>query len=230
MTWARIDDSFHHHPKPMKVSLSALGLFALGLSYAADNQTRGRLPEKWVLGRIVGDDQSSPQQLVTAGLWQQEGAEFVIHDYHDYNFTPEELEEQRNGSRKRKQKSRDIRRDIYVKDGVTQGMGMGKGMGKEFEDWLKHYQATTGKTNVRGSKPARDAFASRRRDGYSTDDLKLATVGCHGDDFCRENGHDVPETILRASKVTRYIELGRGPKGDISKASKYAGKEREMKA
>lgn len=80
---------------------------------------------------------------------------------------------------------------------------------KEFVSWLEHYKTTTGKTRVQGSQPARDAFVARRKDGYGLKDLKLATVGCHGDDFCREHGHDVPETILQASKVTRYIELGR---------------------
>jgi hypothetical protein len=207
MTWARLDDTFHHHPKPMKATLSALGLFALGLSYSADNKTRGRLPEKWVRGRIVGDDESAPRQLVEVGLWSREEDEYVIHDYHDYNLTPEELEEVRTGSRTRKQRQRDNERDIYVKEGVTPGSG--KGMGKEFGVWLQHYRETTGRTSVRGSRPAQDAFAARRKEGISVDELRLATVGCHGDDFCREHGHDVPETILRASKVTRYIELGR---------------------
>jgi hypothetical protein len=224
MTWARLDDTFHHHPKPMKVNLAALGLFALGLSYAADNGTRGRLPERWVLGRMVQDDQSAAEQLVDAGLWHREGNDFVIHDFHDYNLTPEELTEQRNGSRERKKRQRDSERDIYVTEGVTPGTGLGKGIGKEFKNWLQHYRETTGRSKVQGSRPAQDAFGARRKEGYSVDDLKLATVGCHGDDFCRENGHDVPETILRASKVTRYIELGRKTKP--ANASKYEGKEK----
>jgi hypothetical protein len=87
--------------------------------------------------------------------------------------------------------------------------GKGKGNSKGFGSWLEHYKTTTGKTSVRGSKPARDAFAARLAEGRSLDDLKLATVGCHGDSFCREGGHDIPETILRASKVERYVELGR---------------------
>jgi hypothetical protein len=77
-----------------------------------------------------------------------------------------------------------------------------------FDEWLEHYRETTGRP-VRGSKPARKQFAARLDDGYTLDDLKLATVGCHGDKFCRDNAFDVPETILRASKITRYIELGR---------------------
>lgn len=208
MTWARLDDTFHHHPKPMQVSLSALGLFALGLSYSADNNTRGRLPEKWVLGRIIGDDQTAPQQLVDAGLWEPEKGCFVIHDYHDYNLTHEQLEERRekDRSRKRKQREKESRRDS---EGTP-----GKGQGTEFGEWLDHYRETTGRKTVRGSQPARDAFAARRKEGRTMEDLKRATVGCHSDDFCRENGHDIPETILRASKVERYIQLATSKQGN----------------
>lgn len=232
MTWARLDDTFHHHPKPMKATLSALGLFALGLSYSADNKTRGRLPEKWVLGRIVGDDQSAPSQLVEVGLWTKEGDEYVIHDYHDYNLTPEELEEVRSGSRERKQKQRDSERDIYVTEGVTPGMG--KGLGSVFRDWLSHYRETTGRTTVRGSKAAQDAFGARIKEGRTLDELKEATVGCHGDDFCREHGHDIPETILRGSKVERYIQLARTPKSTgsagMDNARRLAEKAKELRA
>lgn len=78
----------------------------------------------------------------------------------------------------------------------------------EWIEWLAHYRSVTGRSTVKGSKPARREFNARLED-YSLADLKLATVGCHGDEYCRRNGYDVPETILRASKVTRYIELGR---------------------
>lgn len=220
MTWARLDDTFHHHPKPMQVSLSAIGLFALGLSYAADNETRGRLPERWVLGRIVGDDQSAPQQLVDAGLWTRDGSAYEIHDFHDYNLKPEELEERRRGDRERQRKRRQPPRDSAVTPGTGKGpgsSGSGSGtatgqteaLGREFQEWLQDYHGATGRVSVRGSHSARDQFVARRKEGYSLEELKLATRGCHGDDFCRERGFDVPDTILRASKVERYIELGR---------------------
>ena len=88
------------------------------------------------------------------------------------------------------------------------------GKPSEFDAWLTHYRRVTGRDSVRGSKPARRAFLARRRDGYSLEDLQAATVGCHSDAWNRERGFDVPETILRADKVTRYIALGRkaGPR------------------
>jgi hypothetical protein len=86
------------------------------------------------------------------------------------------------------------------------------GKPSEFDSWLTHYRQTTGKESIRGSKPARTAFAARRRDGYTLEDLKAATVGCHSDDWLREKGHVVPDTILRAGKVERYIALAKQTK------------------
>lgn len=103
--------------------------------------------------------------------------------------------------------------------GSTEGQptptGQGHGSSSssdEFEDWLEHYKKITGNAAVRGSKPAKAAFAARRKDNFTLDQLKAATVGCHGDEFCRDNGFDVPETILRASKVQRYIRLADSPR------------------
>lgn len=102
------------------------------------------------------------------------------------------------------------------------------GAGNGFQEWLDHYRETTGRTTVRGSKPARDSFAARLRDGYTLDDLKAATVGCHGDAFLREGGHDVPETILRASRVERYIQLARRPtQQDREKLARQRQQQRE---
>lgn len=99
----------------------------------------------------------------------------------------------------------------------------------EWQDWLAHYRQTTGNQRVQGSAQARREFNARRRGGKdeqprSLEDLKLATVGCHGDDYCRRHGHDVPETILRASKVDRYITLALGRKRGDAGLAKLAGR------
>ena len=99
---------------------------------------------------------------------------------------------------------------------------------EEWQEWLEHYRATTGRVGVQGSKPARDAFAARRAEGRSLADLKQATVGCHGNTYNREHGHDVPETILRASKVERYIELAKQGPADEHPADKRMREMREI--
>ncbi len=81
---------------------------------------------------------------------------------------------------------------------------------KEWGEWLAHFIEVTKRTATRGgSKEARRLFAGRRHDGRTLEELKEATVGCHGDDYCRREGFDRPETILRDGNVARYIELAR---------------------
>lgn len=222
MTWARLDDTFHHHPKLMRVNLAATGLFALGLSYAADNLTDGHLPEKWVRGQMVGEDESLTDQLVRAGLWERAEGGFQIHDFDTYNLTREQVLSRRDYERDKKRTQRG------TEDGTPPGsQGTGKGTGnnddgskgavvaREWDEWLDHYHAVTGRMTVRGSTAARDQFRARRRE-FSLDELKLATIGSHSDEFCRSNGHDVPETILRASKVQRYIERGKAHQPEVA--------------
>lgn len=75
----------------------------------------------------------------------------------------------------------------------------------EFDEWLADYHRVTGRTSVTGSKAARDAFKARCREGKTLQDLKFATRGCQSDPWRIEKGHNIPETILRASNVEGYI-------------------------
>lgn len=132
MTWARLDDGFHSHPKTYELSLAALGLFALSLSYAADHETGGLIPKTWALIRSEGD-KGIVQELLKVGAWVEvEGVVFKIHDFYDYNLTPEELQVTRDKARDRKRKQREnealSRRDKGVTGHVTPGTGTGKGL------------------------------------------------------------------------------------------------------
>jgi hypothetical protein len=108
------------------------------------------------------------------------------------------------------------------------------GKPSEFDSWLEHYRQITGRATVTGSKSARQAFKARRKEGRSLDDLKAATVGCHSDEFCRTRGHDVPETILRASKVERYIALSVEPpksgSAGVDRANEFAERAKSLRA
>ncbi len=114
------------------------------------------------------------------------------------------------------------------------GVKTTSGKPSEFDSWLEHYQQITGRATVTGSKSARQAFKARRKEGRSLDDLKAATVGCHSDEFCRTGGHDVPETILRASKVERYIALSVEPpksgSAGVDRANEFADRAKSLRA
>lgn len=77
----------------------------------------------------------------------------------------------------------------------------------EWKQWLTHYRETTGRVGNAQYPEARKFFNARRAEGVSVEELLLATVGCHGDDYLREHKLDRPQTILRVSNFRRYIEL-----------------------
>jgi hypothetical protein len=159
---------------------------------------------------MVGEDEAAVDQLVRAGLWERSDDGFQIHDFDHYNLTREQVHQRLRKDSERKRNGGGT--ESEKKPGSSSGSSRtnnGKKNGSAFDSWLRHYRETTDHSDVRGSKAARAQFAARLGEGFSVDELKLATEGCHGDEFCRTHGHDVPETILRASKVQRYVNLGR---------------------
>jgi hypothetical protein len=95
VTWAKVDDRLHSHPKPRKAGAEAMGLWALALSYCADHLTDGRIDRGAVWGlainlgvplrRVEGWSEKTIERLVLAGLWKAEpdGA-WRFHDWHDH--------------------------------------------------------------------------------------------------------------------------------------------------
>lgn len=90
MGWARIDDSFHDHPKVDDVSLAAIGLWTLCLTWAHRHRKTSALPGHVPVGRVrkVAGSQARrlAGELVSAGLWEPEDAMggYQIHDFADY--------------------------------------------------------------------------------------------------------------------------------------------------
>lgn len=94
MPWAKLDDGMHSHPKFMQVSLGAVGLWTVGLSYAADYLTDGLVPRAVALGR--GEDAPAfAAELVAAGLWDEDARGWVVHDYLECNPSRAQVESER---------------------------------------------------------------------------------------------------------------------------------------
>jgi hypothetical protein len=100
MPWARLDDHFHGHPKVVTASLGALGLYALGLSYCADQLTDGYLPPTvfaaWTGWKV------NARELVRARLWETDGDGFRVHGYLEWNDSREYVLSKRDLDRLRK--------------------------------------------------------------------------------------------------------------------------------
>ena len=89
MSWARIDDTFHDHPKVMGLDLAAVGLWTLALSWTNGHQNGG-LPghiSEGLLVRLAGRKGAKLAVLLeNAGLWEAcpDVGGWIIHDFEDY--------------------------------------------------------------------------------------------------------------------------------------------------
>jgi len=89
VTWFKVDDSFHSHPKVLAASPAALGLWVVAGSWCGANLTEGHIPAH-VLPRLMPKAERLARELVRVGLWKQTETGFVFHDWTDFNPTREE--------------------------------------------------------------------------------------------------------------------------------------------
>ena len=172
-----------------------------------------------------------------AGLLEHDedlGAEWV-HDFEEWNPEPKRdathAERQRRYRERQKASrvtpSRDASRTVTVTASDAGEVEVEELPPSPFnvdcEEWLAHYEQTTGhQLPGRGTKAFHSitaGYRARRDEGYSADDLKLATVGAHADDYRREHGYDVAESILRPTKIAALIAKGKlrsGSRGSVS--------------
>lgn len=112
MTWLRIDDTFPEHPKVVGLDASTKWLHVCALAYASRNLTDGYIPAGALRG--LGGTKRMVTALVDAGLWEGydaggDPANYLIHDYLDYNRSRKDVEEEREAARKRMKRARNGR-------------------------------------------------------------------------------------------------------------------------
>ena len=276
---------FENHDKVEACGLAAVGLFALGLSYAVRELTDGFIPDGWAESKTREEaGGSAAQQLVDEGLWEPVEGGYRVHDFAVYNPTRADLDRrEREREKKRRQRAQRGRPGTSPSaEGTSPSNGSGSGrdplgaavcdpspasqpgptapgdggiMGgststststvasasartaapsesaeelsakrgrdeldlatrREWEEWLSDYRLVTDNARVIGSASARRAFAARRREGWTLEDLKLATRGnWHQWGTAAERPNlnwTKPDTVLRASNVEGYIATGAG--------------------
>lgn len=100
MAWAKVDDQWWSHPKVLGLSLEARGLWITALSWSC-GQRKSRIPSA-LISMLEGWDHVD--ELVQAGLWIDEGNQFAIHDwseYQDKSLSEKRSEAGRKGAEKR---------------------------------------------------------------------------------------------------------------------------------
>ncbi len=104
VSWVKLDDKFTGHTKVLAAGPEAAWLHIEGLCYCAQQETDGVVLDN-ALAKLT--QFSKPKagklaaRLVEVGLWERNGAGYVIHDYLDYNPSKASLEIKRKAARKR---------------------------------------------------------------------------------------------------------------------------------
>jgi hypothetical protein len=101
MTWARVDDTLHSHPKAVDAGLEAMGLWVLALSYCGAYLTDGHV-KRSAAARLAGDCLTALADiLVRVRLWEvhPSGDGWQVHDYLDFNPSREQVLAERDAKR-----------------------------------------------------------------------------------------------------------------------------------
>jgi hypothetical protein len=107
MTYFKVDDHFHSHPKILDLGLDAIGLWTLAGSWSGEQLTDGFIPAR-LIARL-GGSQETTQALVDAGLWEVIEGGFIFHDWDAHNQTKAQVIESREAWRSKKEKQRGYR-------------------------------------------------------------------------------------------------------------------------
>ena len=98
MSWAKLDDQFFDHPKARQVGKDGRALYVAALCWTAGNLTDGFIASsdlQLVAAKAEVPGAATARRLVTAGLWAAVPTGWLIHDYHDYNPSGDEVRKRR---------------------------------------------------------------------------------------------------------------------------------------
>jgi hypothetical protein len=108
MPWARFDDRFPSNRKVRLLSDGAFRLYVSSICWSAENLTDGVVKTNEL--RLVADVKAArtrAKELVEYGLWEElQGVGWLIHDYHEYNPTAEQVKADRAAKTARQQRWR----------------------------------------------------------------------------------------------------------------------------
>lgn len=97
MAWARIDDNFFSHPKVRKAGKDAVILYMAALCHSNAYMTEGYIADEVLalIGMQAFQNQpnKAAEKLVQCGLFIREESGYLIHDFLEYNYSREQIEE-----------------------------------------------------------------------------------------------------------------------------------------
>lgn len=94
MTWFKVDDTFHAHPKVLATEPEALGLWVVAGAWSSAHLTDGFVPTH-ALSRLLPGSDDLARKLVTAGLWRRTKGGYQFHDWTDYQPSADDVKSMR---------------------------------------------------------------------------------------------------------------------------------------
>lgn len=109
MTWFKVDDGYHSHPKVMDLDMAARGLWVTAGSYCARYLTDGVITDKQI--RAIGGTRKQAEKLVAAGLWSADDAppsarRYSFEHWSEFQPTRRDVESKRQEARDRMAEAR----------------------------------------------------------------------------------------------------------------------------
>jgi hypothetical protein len=92
MPWFRMDDKAAFHAKVLKAGNEAFGAFVRMGCWCSGHLTDGNVPLETAL--IIAN-RDTLERLCAIGFLETNGTDYVIHDYLQYNWSAEEVEQRR---------------------------------------------------------------------------------------------------------------------------------------
>ncbi len=105
MPWFTIDDGFADHPKVIRCSLAAIGLWSKAGSWCAKHLTDGAVPATMV--KVWRGNAKLADELVDAGLWLKVDDGYQFHDWSHRNPTSSDVKAKRAADADRKRLERE---------------------------------------------------------------------------------------------------------------------------
>lgn len=119
MTWYKVDDSFHSHPKASATSLAALGLWVVAGSWSGNHLTDGFVPDH--VAQLLSRGASElATELVARGLWKRTRGGYQFHDWNAYQPTRESVARDREAAKERQRRKRERAKPAGQEVAVTE--------------------------------------------------------------------------------------------------------------
>jgi len=129
MSWFKIDDGFHCHPKVLEAGNEAVGLYARCGSWVSQQLTNGFVPTSIAL--LYGGRELAAA-LVEARMWIPVDGGWLMHDYLVYNPSKDQVRADRAAAadrqkraRERAKAAREAKEAAWARNGVSHGVTTG---------------------------------------------------------------------------------------------------------